>query len=562
MSTGTRGEQKMTTEPTAMKKMQQLLAILCSTLILSACGGNTLTPAELGIAPNVPSNILEIMGKPLYSNATWGLLVLDTQTGEPIYSLNPNELLLIGSVRKLFSVGTALEQLGVGHQFVTTAHNVGNVDNMGVLNGDLVLKASGDVTMGMRRQADGTMAISAIDHNEAAAVGTAVLTNTDARLGYRELATQVAASGVTEVTGEVIVDDRLFQHFDFRGQYMATPAMVNENFVDVALEPTAVGQPANLLEIRPQSAAFTVNSTVTTVAGDQTAAAQVDPFLPDCIGTPGCSGTVSGELPIDGVPPVIESYPIVRNFRIVEPSTFARTVFIEELQNAGVTVNAAVVAPNPAAQLPVANTLTAGNQLAQYTSLPFSEYARLILKVSFNLGADTTLIQFGLANGVNSLAESLAVERATLINSFGLMDGTFAFVDGAGGGESSATPNTVVKMLRQMASRPSSQAFRNGLPRLAVDGTLGILTGFQQDPTLTGATGNVLAKTGTFASLSDNNLIALEARAMAGYIQTRSGRDVTYVLIVNDAGEFEEFLDTVEVNEDLGVISAILWRDL
>ena len=70
-----------------------------------------------------------------------------------------------------------------------------------------------------------------------------------------------------------------------------------------------------------------------------------------------------------------------------------------------------------------------------------------------------------------------------------------------------------------------------------------------------------MAKTGTYGTGTPEGLIALKARAMAGYIHTQSGRDLTFVLNVNDAGTFEEFLDTIEVNEDLGTITAMLWRD-
>ena len=545
-----------------MKFIRILSLLLACTLILPSCGGDSVSPVNLGVNPALPPEVLSIMGKPLYSGATWSLLVLDTESGETIYELNSEQRLLVGSVRKLFSVATALEELGLDHRFVTTVHNVGSIDGAGVLNGDLVLRASGDFTMGLRRLPDQTMAIGQIDHNEALAAGTATLTEGDPRRAYRELATQIAGSGVTQITGEVIIDDRLFQPFDFRGQYQVTPAMVNENLVDVALEPSTVGQPATVLEIRPESAAFTVNSTALTVDGDGTASITVDPFLPDCIGTPGCSGQVSGELPINGSPPFVESYPIVQNFRIVEPSNFARTVFIEELETAGITVDAATVAPNPATQLPPTSSLTDSNRVAEYVSLPFSQYARLILKVSFNLGADTTLVHFGLANGVNSLAQSLTVEKETLIETFGLLETEFQFFDGAGGGDTAASATAVAKLLLEMTTRNSGQVFREGLPRIAVDGTLGIISDFQNDPTLTGATGRVLAKTGTFATLSENNLIALRARAMAGYIEARSGRDLTFVLTVNNAGEFQEFLDTVEVSQDLGTITALLWRDL
>ena len=183
------------------------------------------------------------------------------------------------------------------------------------------------------------------------------------------------------------------------------------------------------------------------------------------------------------------------------------------------------------------------------------------MKVSFNLGADTTLIHFGLSQGVNNLAQALVVEKERLESGFGLAPGTFDFVDGSGGGETAATSASVAMVLQRMARSTNAQVFREGLPRLAQDGTLEIIQGFLKDSTLTGAAGNVMAKTGTFATLSQNGLIALRARAMAGYIQTRSGRLLTFVLNVNDAGEYQDFLDTVEVNEDLGTISAIIWRD-
>lgn len=542
-----------------MKTLRTLLLI--TLFVTSSCGANNgnsvlLPPDE----PNVPAEILAVMSKGIYRNATWGLVVLNRDTGQTLYDFNPNQELLIGSVRKLFSVGAALDQLGESHRFVTEVHRSGAVDGNGVLNGDLVLVASGDFTMGMRRQADQTMAITRVDHNEARVVGTSILTNTDALAAYRELAQKVAASGVTQVAGEIIVDDRLFQSFDFRGEFQVTPAFVNEDFIDVSATPTAVGQAATLTS-RPQSQAFSLLNQVTTVAGNGEGRLTLTPPDADCIGTLPCALTVSGELPLDGGAPFTNEYPVVQNFRVTQPSNLARTVFIEELQNAGVTIAAPVVAPNPAAQLPPASQFTPQTLVADYTSLPFSEYARLVLKVSFNLGADTTLVHFGLTQGVNSLAQALDAEQERLVSGFGLSANNFTFLDGAGGGQTSATPTTVVDFLQAVASRPIAQSFRNALPLLAVDGTLQIVDGFLADPSLAGAAGQVAAKTGTLASLTDDNQILLGARAMAGHITTRSGQELTYVVMVNNAGPFPGFFDTIEVSDDLGVISALLWRD-
>ena len=542
--------------------MKRFLVLLLA-LSCVACGNSSSQFVNTDSRDSgVPPEILAIMNKSLYDDATWSLRVLDSDTGGVLIDLNSGKRLLIASVRKLFSIGTALEELGVDHRFVTTVHRVGNVDNAGVLSGDLVLVAPGDVTMGMRRRPDETMAIGRIDHNEALAVGTATLTEGDARLAYRLLAEQVAAAGVTEITGEVIIDDRLFDHFVFREQYTVTPAFVNENFVDVALSPTTPSQPATL-EVRPQSAAFTVNSFVTTVAGDGVAAIEVDPFLPDCIGQIGCSGNVTGELPIDGAPPVVEQYPIVQNFRITEPSNFARTVFIEELVNAGITVAAPLVSATPADQLPPRASLTQANQMADYTSLPFSEYARLVLKVSFNLGADVSNMQFGLSQGVRSQTDALAVEAERLNSDFGISPDQFVFFDGSGGGLAAATATSVTTLLQEMTTRPSGAAFRDGLPLLGLDGTLGVVLGFLDDPTLAGAAGKVQAKTGTLVTQgATEDTLAVGARAMAGYIQTRSGRNLTFIVNVNGVDGFNNFLETIEVNDDLGIVCAILWRDL
>src|SRR3954471_22656374 len=103
----------------------------------------------------LPSAITAVMQKPRYARSTWSLLVTDLATGENLYELQPDQMALTGSVRKLFSVGLALKQLGADHRFTTPVYRRGAVDAQGVLSGDLVLVAAGDLTLGGRLQADG-----------------------------------------------------------------------------------------------------------------------------------------------------------------------------------------------------------------------------------------------------------------------------------------------------------------------------------------------------------------------------------------------------------------------
>ena len=70
------------------------------------------------------------------------------------------------------------------------------------------------------------------------------------------------------------------------------------------------------------------------------------------------------------------------------------------------------------------------------------------------------------------------------------------------------------------------------------------------------------AKTGTFVKLADDNVrVTVASRAMAGYIDTKSGRRISFSLVVNNGGVFDTFGETSVVNQDLGTITAILWRD-
>ena len=524
------------------------------------CGGSSpgfvFTNSNLP-GTGLPTDALQIMSKELYRESTFALRVEDAETGEVVHELNSSDLQLIGSVRKVFDTGLLLEKLGSDFRFRTPVYRQGSLEN-GVLNGDLVLVATGDLTMGGRRGPNDTIALTDLDHSEANAVGNAVSPSQDPLAGYRDLAEQVAAAGVTEIAGEVIIDDRLFEPFDFRGQFMANAVFVNDNLVDVNMSPTSVGQPAEVV-VSPLSQAFGVVAAVETVAGDASPEVELDGG--ECFGVSGCQGTVSGTLPIDGQPLFTGQYPFLRTFRITNPSAYARTVFIEELRDAGVTVNAPTVGANPVALLPTSGSYSVDNRVAVLVSPPLSEYARYILKVSYNLGADTALVLLGLTQGATSVATSMEVEQEQLSSAFGIESSEYSFVDGSGGGETRATPTAVNRFLRKMATSSVFDSFRLALPVVGAPGVRSAVPAISNNPSLAGSVGSIFAKSGTFATLAEGGGIQLRARAEAGYITARSGRRLVFTLVVNEVGPFESFSDTFEVSHDLATIAAILWRE-
>ncbi|MFV0819566.1 D-alanyl-D-alanine carboxypeptidase [Tatlockia micdadei] len=494
-----------------------------------------------------------ILNKPVYRNSIWGLRVIDSKTGLTLIDFRPQHPFYIGSVRKLFSVGALLNQAGANYRFHTRVAYQGTIDANGVLKGNLILVASGDLTMGGRTLPDGTIAISNFDHNEANSLGNAILTSPDPLAGYKGLAKQIYGYGIRRISGNIVIDDGLFKPFRFRNEFNVTPIFVNDDVIDVIMKPTEIGRQASV-NWRPVSAAFTISSSLQTTNSNTAATYKLDPQLPTCIGDAHCQGQVTGNLPIHFIPPFTHHFPLVQTFRIVKPANYARTVLIEALKNAGIKIDAPINAHNPPMP-PGSSTL-----IAELVSPPFSEYAKFILKVSYNIGADVSLVLFGLTKGVNNMASALTAERNSLVNQHKIPGDQFHFIDGSGGGETFATNRVVTQWLTIMAQSPFFSAFFDSLPVLGVDGSLATVTEFKTRPSLSGASGKVHAKSGTYAQGTPQG-IQLKGQALAGYIDTKSGRRLIYHLVVNNV-TLSSITDIMRVFQDQGTISAILWRDI
>ena len=525
-----------------------LLIVTAAFGLYGGCGGS---------GSNIPADIRAIFNKSLYSGSIWGLRVVDLDTGEVLINLKPDYPFFIGSVRKVFSVGELLNEIGPEHLFVTPIYKEGGVNGSGVLDGNLILVASGDISMGGRTKANGEFAISNFDHNEADSLGNAVLTKPNPLEGYKAIAEQIAAAGITQVD-DVVIDDRLFVPFPFRGEFDIRPIFVNDDCVDLIISPTSQGTPASV-DWRPKSAALGVlNDLVTSGPGTELNIA-LEPEFPQCIGEPGCTAEITGQLPVDFIPPFTNEFPLIRTFRIVEPQNYARTVLIELLEDAGVTVLADTVAGNPIAKLPPKDSYSEDDLVTSFVSFPYSDYARLILKVSYNIGADTSLLLWGNTQGVDNMAAALAAERVSLTTVYGIPGDEFFFIDGSGGGDTTATNPAVTRWLEIMSEQPVFSTFFTALPILGVDGSLGFVTDFEQDPTLAGAKGQVHAKTGTFAAGDESGLV-IKGQVFGGYIDAKSGRRLVYELVVNEV-PVTELNDLLAIFQDEGTISAILWRD-
>jgi len=156
--------------------------------------------ASLSAQPPVPlaARIQTVMSRPVFAHSNFGVEFFDLQTGEVIYSLNPDKMFVPASTTKLLSEGTVLAKLSGDFRFHTFVYRTGPIDKHGRLKGDVVLVASGDPNLSNRVQPNGTLGFMDEDHT----YGGPALPG-DPLAVLNELAKQIAAKGVRRIEGNV-----------------------------------------------------------------------------------------------------------------------------------------------------------------------------------------------------------------------------------------------------------------------------------------------------------------------------------------------------------------------
>ena len=473
-------------------------------------GAQEATPA----GGDLQAAIDAILADPRYRSSRLGVYAADRETGETIFDIRGDEWFLAASTTKIFPVAAVLDAYGADYRFETPIYKAGTVSASGELDGDLILVASGDLTMGGRDTDDGEIAYSDFDHINAAAFPTFVqLTPQDPLAGLDELAEQVAESGITSVSGDVIIDDRLFPAMP-KDNYILSPVWINDNLLDLSLTAGEAGEAATL-EWRPMSAAYQVEANVQTVAAGGALEVSVSSPAPGQI-------VVEGQVPAD-----LASWTQI--FQVEDPRAHARTLLIEALERAGVAVTATPTGVNPIELLPAQGSYAEEDRAALLVSLPFSENLKLIQKTSHNQHADMLIFMLALHSGSTSYDDGMVGIRPILEQAS--IDPTLVSLSDGRGNEYTDlfSPRTVTELLAYMATRPDFPTFFDALPVLGVNGTEATTV-----PADSPVAGKASAKSGlTVAGDTMNERALVMTRSLAGYMTGRSGRELVFGIYLN-----------------------------
>ncbi|WP_312089678.1 D-alanyl-D-alanine carboxypeptidase/D-alanyl-D-alanine-endopeptidase [Chryseobacterium sp.] len=105
-----------------------------------------LSPKDL-----VDISVNTMMTDPVLKNATWGFVVYDPKSKKIISSYNESTPLVPASTTKLLTTETALSLLGENYRWMTQLEYSGNIDENGVLNGNIYIVGSGDPSLGTNK---------------------------------------------------------------------------------------------------------------------------------------------------------------------------------------------------------------------------------------------------------------------------------------------------------------------------------------------------------------------------------------------------------------------------
>ena len=483
---------------------------------------DTVTTAAAPSDPHtaLAGRIESILRRPEFVGSSFGLLVSELDSGRVIYAHSPDTLLPPASTAKLVSCGGALEALGPDFRFETRLVRTGAVDD-GVLDGDLVLIASGDPNLSQRILAPTTKTEKTSvagntreppierllfvdkDHTYAGYSDASVVPG-DPLVVLRRFAKAVAAAGIREIRGDIVVDDGLFkERFDeFVGEYSAV--CINDNVVDIEVTPGAqVGDPVRL-RIAPLLPSVEVKALARTVAADEGS----DLWVERREGV--ASFALRGKL-------ALGARPTLRVGRLRDPAMAAAHWLHDVLREQDVqlrgTRRVERFGPSIYRNFDV---------VARHRSAPLSEAVRVALKVSHNLHATMFPPLVGaLRKGRGERVAGFELIREQY-RAGGLPVRSIVLHSGSGGGRADRlSARFLVELLRHHSGLDSFPALWNALPVGGVDGTLA--SRFRDSKLRR----RVRAKTGTLVYKgSFNDEWVYLSKSLAGYIDLRrSGGD-------------------------------------
>src|SRR5690349_19562441 len=205
--------------------MTKLRAALLSIVLLACHQPAAVAPRPGSISTGRDASLRAFIDSmadaPEFSNAHWGILIVDPERGDTLYSRNAGKLFMPASNMKILTSAVATARLGMDFRYRTTFAARGSV-NGGTLSGDLVVIGRGDPSVS--------------DHM----LG-------DAMIPIRAIADSISQRGIQHITGRIVAGGNAFpdaslgygwSYDDLEDSYSAPTdeLLFNEGFSEIRVQ--------------------------------------------------------------------------------------------------------------------------------------------------------------------------------------------------------------------------------------------------------------------------------------------------------------------------------------
>lgn len=449
-----------------------------------------------------------MVNDPQWKNAHWGILIVDPERGDTLYSHNADKLFMPASNQKIVTGAVGLTQLGAEYQW-RTAVELRGTKKGATFTGDIVLHGRGDPSWSDAMR--GGKASSAL----------------------APIADALNKRGITRVVGNIVAEGDAFSDaiygfgwafddFDFGYSAPVDELFFNEGFFTLKVK--AGQQNGKLLSVASSPLKDYPRVVVRAVARERSDTSGGNRALEATWDSTASTVIVTGTLPMG------DSSSIELSYR--HPNDAAIAALREVLAERKIVV-AAPKRAGPVRDKPKAPQASAGfeqvfvkpvatramDTLVVLASPPLRDVLKRLEKPSQNQMAEilykTAALEktgFGRADSARALVQRQLVE-------WGVAPEAIAVRDGSGlSRHDYVAPRALVQILDKMRRSPLFDVFYAALPIAGVDGTVA------SRMRNTAAANNVHAKTGTLD----------KARSLSGYVTTADGQMLVFSFLCNN----------------------------
>lgn len=423
-----------------------------------------------------------MLAAPEVRQARWGVLIVDPERGDTLYSRDAGKLMVPASNMKILTSAVALDALGPDFTFETPLLVRGTLSDS-ILRGDLLIVGRGDPSVSDRLAGD-------------------------AMIPLRAMADSLWERGVRRIAGRVAAHGNAFpdanagfgwawEDFETSSGAFIDELLFNEGISEVHVQAGAM--PGDSVRARTTPATtyprVRIEATTTARGSGRDSVAQLDVVKDTTRG----EVVLTGTIPAGDTATVIVTHP--------DPSLAYIAALQEALAERGIAV--------------LDSTLedTTLDTLFRIRSQPLAVILAAFLKPSQNQIGEMLLKTIALERadtGTARVGRRLVTER---LRAWGAEADGFLVYDGSGlSRRNMISAETVVRVLDGMRRSPHFTAFYDAFPVAGVDGTVrGRMRG-------TAAEANLRGKTGTLGNV----------RSLSGYVTTAGGRMLLFSILCNN----------------------------